>query len=323
VSSPRFRLVEDVRTQIDTLHPAAFSVGPDGDLWLIAYDRPPPDPQAANPEWAGPRELTVLNFRDGLLTSAVTVRDTPGERRFVQPLGADEVLLVGAATISRPNARVVDTRGATVREFTLGNGIADVQATKSGEIWVSYYDDGTLIGSWKMTTSSHLSAMGDGSNNEHSGLLRATKEGTVSWRFTATARIEPIFWCDGLNVFGDGSAVWTCYSLPPWSELERAAKGTCPIVRIDSDGARRVWRLKGDARRALAVNDETILVGGGYGGDASPFELGRLGEGVILEHVRSIGGIPSEAAARVHVIGRGPVMHMIRDTRWYVMDLRG
>lgn len=325
MASPHFRLVADVRAQMDTLHPAEVSVGPDGDLWMIAYDRPPFDAERSDPDWSEPQELTVLNFRDGVLHSSVSVPHA-GKRAFVQPLGADEVLLVAARTAGEPNARVVDAMGAMVREFILGDGIEDVQTTNSGEIWVSYYDQGTFMGSWQVEGRSDsvpyadrdLSgpiSWGDGSNNEHYGLLRTTREGEVSWRFTETATIDPILWCDGLNAFGDGSTAWACYSIFPGTTRR------CPVVRIGRDGTRRVWHLDGDPGRALAVHGEAILLGGGYG-DPGSMMLGRLGEGGAVEDVRYVEGMPDEEALETHVIGRGPVMHRLHGTRWYVLDLR-
>lgn len=325
MSSPRFRFVADVGAEIAPLHPAVLCIGPGGDLWMIADDRPPSDPDGAEPEWPEPHDLTILNFREGVLSSSVLVAN-PGKRSFVQPLGADEVLLVAARTAGEPNARVVDVRGATVREFILGDGIEDVQTTNAGEVWVSYYDEGTFMGCWTVQGPPdpipyfrrHISdgiAWGDGSNNEHCGLLRTTNTGEVSWRFTDTETIEPILWCDGLNVFGDGSAVWACYSIFPGTTRH------CPVVRIGRDGTRRVWDLDGDPGRALAVHDETILLGGGYG-DPGSMVLGRLGEGGAVEDVRYVEGMPDEEAFETHVIGRGPVMHRLHGTRWYVLDLR-
>ncbi len=325
MASAHFRPVADLRTQMDTLHPAEVSVGPDGDLWMIAYDRPPFDAERSGSGWSEPQELTVLNFRDGVLHSSATVLH-PGKRAFVQPLGPDEVLLVAARTAGEPNARVVDFKGATVREFILGDGIEDVQTTREGEIWVSYYDQGTFMGVWPVQETSDSIPYtrrdfstpinwGDGSNNEHSGLLRTTHRGEVSWRFNDTATIDPILWCDGLNAFGDGSTAWACYSIFP------SATRRCPVVRIGRDGTRRIWHLDGAPGRALAVHGETILLGGGYG-DPGSMVLGRLGEAGAIEDVRYVEGMPDDEALETHVIGRGPVMHRLHGTRWYVLDLR-
>ena len=326
MASPRLRLVADVRDQIDSLDPAAVCIGPGGDLWMIAHDRPRSDAERDHSVPPEPQHLTVLNFREGVLNSAVTVAHA-GKRAFVQPLGPDRILLVAARTAGQPNARVVDSKGSTVSEFILGDGIEDVQTTRAGDIWVSYYDQGTFMGCWQAEGKSDsipyadrdLSgpiSFGDGSNNEHYGLLRTSAEGQVSWRFTNTETIEPIMWCDGLNAFGDGSVVWACYSIFP-----EAATTLSPVVRIEPDGARRVWYVESDPGRALAVHGETILLGGAYGQPGSLL-LGRLGEWGAVDDIQSVEGIPVDYDALPRVIGRGSAVHWIDGTRWYVLDLR-
>lgn len=325
MSSPRVRLLADVGPEIDSLYPAASCIGPDGDLWMIAYDRAKTNGAAANRDLLDAQDLTVLNFHEGGLNSAIRVAHA-GRRSFVQPLGVGEILLVAARTAGEPNARVIDARGATVREFILGDGIADVQTTLAGDIWVSYNDQGTFIGCWQ--TGEHPDSVryadrdfsgpmsfGDGSNNEHYGLLRTSAEGRVSWRFTDTETIEPIMWCDGLNAFGDGSAVWACYSCFP------GIANLIPVVRIEPDGTRRVWYAATDPGRALAVHGETILLGDAYGNLGSLF-LGRLGPWGGVDDLHSLDAIPVDDDELPRVVGRGPVIHWIQGTRWYVLDLR-
>jgi hypothetical protein len=213
------------------------------------------------------------------------------------------------------------TRGATLREFILGDGIEDVQTTNEGDIWVSYYDQGTCVGVWSVDESAPAkpfdpAVLSDGSKNEHSGLLRTTPDGRISWRFTATATIEPIFWCNALNVAGDASVAWACYEVFP------GLSETCSIVGIRRDGSRRLWHLDQKAGRGLAVYGDTIVIGGGYGDDAGSLTLGRMSESGTVEDVRPVPRIRGEKADRARVIGRGPIAHWIRGTRWYVLDLR-
>lgn len=42
------------------------------------------------------------------------------------------------------NAKVFDYQGNLKREFTLGDAIENIQTSKNGDIWVSYYDEGTI-----------------------------------------------------------------------------------------------------------------------------------------------------------------------------------
>jgi len=72
-------------------------------------------------------------------------------------------------------------------------------------------------------------------------------------------------------------------------DLSQEHPETSPIVRIDRDGTRRVWQLGGGARRALAVQDEAMALGGGWGDDYGCFSLGRLGEGDAVEDLAELG----------------------------------
>jgi hypothetical protein len=65
---------------------------------------------------------------------------------FVQPLGRDQWLLVRgrADNENDQNATVFDMRGQPQRSFHAGDGVADVQTTENGEIWISYFDEGVF-----------------------------------------------------------------------------------------------------------------------------------------------------------------------------------
>lgn len=66
----------------------------------------------------------------------------------IQQLTDGRWLVVGARCRYRPdhgaehNAIIFDTLGERVRDFTLGDGITDVQVSSGGTIWVSYFDEG-------------------------------------------------------------------------------------------------------------------------------------------------------------------------------------
>lgn len=68
---------------------------------------------------------------------------------YVQPLG-EELLLVGARShyYGRDrydlNAAVFSYAGRPQRRFLLGDGIQDVQTTRSGLIWTSFFDEGVF-----------------------------------------------------------------------------------------------------------------------------------------------------------------------------------
>jgi hypothetical protein len=112
----------------------AYGIGPSGDaLALVAEE-----------DASG--EAAVVSLRG--LAERVEVTHTGGKSVRVQPLPEHEILVV--ATRANRNAdgshdlngRVFGADGELRREFLLGDGIADVQTTADGQVWVSYFDEG-------------------------------------------------------------------------------------------------------------------------------------------------------------------------------------
>ncbi|GBF77078.1 hypothetical protein PA598K_05602 [Paenibacillus sp. 598K] len=79
----------------------------------------------------------------------IVIEDQVFNYHYVQPLRR-HLLLVGArcsyygAGKYDLNAKVVDYKGRTLREFLLGDGIQNVQVTEKGTIWTSYFDEGVF-----------------------------------------------------------------------------------------------------------------------------------------------------------------------------------
>lgn len=91
----------------------------------------------------------VLQIADGIIQQQVTLPNQHFNYHYIQPLH-DKLLLVGARChyygqdrYDR-NAAVFHWNGQLVREFLLGDGINDVQVTKNGTIWTSYFDEGVF-----------------------------------------------------------------------------------------------------------------------------------------------------------------------------------
>ncbi|WP_202079117.1 hypothetical protein [Caldalkalibacillus salinus] len=69
---------------------------------------------------------------------------------FLQPLQEDKLLLVGARTRYYGNnkydlnGKIVTLDGVDIIEILLGDGIENVQVSKKGKIWTSYFDEGVF-----------------------------------------------------------------------------------------------------------------------------------------------------------------------------------
>jgi hypothetical protein len=100
-----------------------------------------PDPGAVRPVAARitvhAPELTAVTPVQALALAHVTVQPMPGGR----------FLVAGARCRWRPegpdrNAVLYDTDGQVVSEHVLGDGIAHVLATSTGQVWAGYFDEG-------------------------------------------------------------------------------------------------------------------------------------------------------------------------------------
>jgi len=92
---------------------------------------------------------------------------------------------------ARTQRVVYDEDGLLVREFLLGDGIQDVQATEDGKIWVSYFDEG-VYGNFGWGNPGGPSPIGA------SGLIRFDRAGAIEWEFDPPANVEPIDDCYAL-----------------------------------------------------------------------------------------------------------------------------
>lgn len=144
------------------------------------------------------------------------------------------------------NAKVFDPSGNCVKAFTLGDGIQDVQVSKAGEIWVSYFDEG-VFGNFGWT--SPIGA---------SGLVRFDDTGKVMWEFTAGEIAD----CYALNVFADRA--WAYY----YTSFELAEVKPGGITRYETgvDGA-----------HAFALDSQNVAFLGGYGKSRQTRQLSCAG----------------------------------------------
>lgn len=118
---------------------------------------------------------------------------------YVQPLH-DDLLLVGARAAYHGreqydrNARVWSREGVEIRDFLLGDGIQNVQVSRKGTIWVSYFDEG-VYGNYGW--SDPVGA---------SGLIAWDSKGNIRYKNTA-ALIDD---CYALNVVNE-KEIWFYY----------------------------------------------------------------------------------------------------------------
>ncbi|RKH00499.1 hypothetical protein D7X32_23215 [Corallococcus carmarthensis] len=270
--------------------PKARGVGSDNTVWWLA------DAEGEGDE--------VLHFADGWDTwERFTLPREAADFDYVQPLPGDEVLLVNARCryLSEKqherNAHVYSPEGTLLRELTLGDGIADVQTTSDGQVWVSYFDEG-VIGN-----------RGWGGNGSRSPI---GSDGLV--RFDALGQRLP-----GEQVPVD---IVDCYALNVASEQETwfYSYTDFPLVRMRPGQRSTVWQSPVRGAHAIAVSDTHVLFGGGYD-DACQLQLftlydrghQRLGPvaRIVLTDETGRAWQPS------WLKGRGPWLHGAEGTRHF------
>jgi hypothetical protein len=279
------------------------SVGPDGDvyaLWssprgaagLASQTHGLPNPRTAEPVAA------VVTAHGSEARVVARIRDLELARPMIQPLPSDRVLLVGARASWQPdgpdpNAVIIDPDGRPLQQATLGDGIASIQTTPSGAVWVGYFDEGVY---------GNLGWNGPGpAPIGRAGIARFDTDLVRRWEFPSDVDNpwSSVDDCYALNVADE--VAWACY----YSDF--------PVVRIE-EGRVAGWRNTVRGARALAVDDRgKILLAGGFGPDRDRLVEGRLADGdleVINESRLTLPGgaeLPSQAI----VAGRGPDLFVI------------
>jgi hypothetical protein len=133
------------------------SVGPTGEV--VAVWTTPEDQEAATsttvsaagasfPDPGAPRPVAArITVHSPELTAVTRIEDLTLAHITVQPMPGGRFLVAGARYRWRPdgpdrNAVLYDTDGQIVSEHVLGDGIAHVLATSTGEVWGGYFDEG-------------------------------------------------------------------------------------------------------------------------------------------------------------------------------------
>jgi hypothetical protein len=200
--------VVDVREALDGATVIAFSVSPAGEAIIlaatgddaaVALGRRPTGPSLPIKRAYEARLLTFEGEGEEVERRQLT--GVTAMFPVVQALPDGEVLVVGprsGGVHDVDSATVYDRDGSVAREFRLGDGIEDVQTTRDGAIWVSYFDEG-ILGSWPAGRAPAAA----------SGLACFDSYGSAQWEFEPPLGGEPIWHCYALNVAGD--VVWAYY----------------------------------------------------------------------------------------------------------------
>lgn len=221
---------------------------------------------------------------------------------LVQPTEEGILLATSRCEYSRPpnpNGKFFGEDGACLGEMVLGDGVQDMQTTKAGGIWASYFDEG-IFGNlgWTNPIGSH-------------GLLRFDRCGQRKFEFHPTRGLHPIFDCYALNVVNDQEA-WCCY----YTEF--------PLVQIVDDQIVGVWDCPIQGSSVFAVFGDLVLMQGAYDRFREWTIMTLLSGGQMrtewtgLFHIDDETGAPLSSPWRA---SRGSSVWILQDGTIYHLDL--
>ena len=286
----------------------AFDVGFDGQVYIVQALNPtdyrhmsgPNAPSFPKIKGAHGQRYRVLALYEGQVTLDLLIEYDPYNVHFVQPMPDGQLLLACArCRYHGPNqydlnGRVFDSQGLLVREILLGDGIERIQTTASGQIWVSYFDEG-VIGNygWHEPVGAH-------------GLVCFDGSGQKLYEFDAPDSLGPIIDCYAMNVIDDDD-VWLCY----YTDF--------PLVHLKSGEVRHHRGSFVSGSHALAVWSDMVLFAGGYRDD-SQFHLFNVYRDVaprqfVFQDERG------RLMARPNVRMRGEMVYLLWDDALYCVAL--
>ena len=298
--------------------PVCASVGPGNELllmWAMAYDlasatavtvKPGgarfPDPKADRPV---PAQVSVYS---GESVREVILSGMPLAHTTIQPMPDGRILVVGARARWHSdgpdhNAIIYGPDGNALTQATLGDGVAHVQTTPAGYVWVGYFDEG-VYGNYGWGEPGAPAPIGS------SGLIRFSPDLSPDWHYGSNDDTgeDDIDDCYALNVADE--TAWSCY----YSDF--------PVVRI-RDGQVRGWPNSVTGVNALVADGHHVALVGGYAADSHRITAGTLHDeefAVTAEYELTLPD-GSPVPATLAVIGRGPELHVITENIWYRIDL--
>jgi hypothetical protein len=295
-----------LRAAVDVLGRPLLATAPAAGLADTLRVRPTPRP---------PFPLSILRLEGTGWRHLGTV-EVDLHAPHVQVLSDDRLLVVGSTSyrsvdgLVEANAVIFAPDGAVTARFTVGDGVEDVQTTAADEIWVSYFDDGTMgdfgrFGWGRLSPEVWIDPIG------RTGLRRYDGAGTPLYEFAPPTGVETIADCVTLNVTPDGAA-WISYH-PRF-----------PLVRIPDAGEAAAWSTDWDTVDALAVLDARVLYYGRFKGRRDTCRVAALGPGPTLTPLRSFeASLPHgrRLGNARWVIGRGAVLHAVDGRAWHTLTL--
>jgi hypothetical protein len=287
----------------------AFNVGYDGAVYLVLALKPldyrseQPGASFAKTTPNTPQSYRVIAFQEDRLTLDINIAEERFNIHDIQPLPANEILLVCARSHYKSpndfekNGRIYSLNGEFNREILLGDGIQSVQATSSGIIWTSFFDEG-IFGNFGW--SDPVGA---------SGLVAWNAEGKKIYDFQPVDDLDDICDCYALNVESDAD-VWLYY----YTDF--------PLVHLRHQKIQSVWNMSIKGSSSFAISGHRVLFRGGYEDRDTYhlFALNRNGRVELLKQCQLADETGQKITAE-RVVGRGSSFYVLSNASVYRVDV--
>jgi hypothetical protein len=237
-------------------HLVTVSAGPDLEPIILSLGQAP-DYRTSTAHGSFPKRRAAspnrfrVHYLAGTEWLTLDLSATTENYHTVQPLPDGRWLLVCGRSggANDRNARIHEATGGPGLSFHAGDGIADVQTTEKGRIWVSYFDEG-VFGNTPLGQS---------------GLVRLEPNGRPSFRLgdLPDAVLRSMADCYALNVCSD-QETWLYF----YTDF--------PLVRLVDGRVAGHWRVPVAGAHGFAVAGDRVLFGGSHNRKDSLF-LGQLG----------------------------------------------
>ncbi len=299
------RHIVDFTSIVSDWHRVAVSVGPSGGAIIVAMEQKPYYQRVRErvPKSAGgvTRRPTRSRIYHEVETGweVVDIAEAHDDFYRAQPLPEGRWLLVRTRADGDLNANghIYSAEGKLLHTMPLGDGIKDVQTTSSGQIWVSYFDEGVFGNADAALGSAGLAVFDD------KGVQRFNFNAANEWMIAD---------CYALNVVGDEEA-WLC----PYTNF--------PLVRVQNGQIRRRWDNNPiHGADAVAVWKDRALFTGGYGQRDKLFvvHLYQSEDGELAKEERQAVSEDGAVIGFMNAFGRGSRLYLVTTNSLYSVDLQ-
>jgi hypothetical protein len=141
--------IHDISEYMNHSKIVSCSQGPHvNEYYILFFDEEPQriDGMFVQSKTEKSHDYRILTIKNDIYTE-VYLPKQKYNYHFVQPMGDDQIILVGARcryyseNNFEKNGKIIDYYGVKKDEILLGDGIQTIQSTKNGTLWTGYFDE--------------------------------------------------------------------------------------------------------------------------------------------------------------------------------------